>query len=216
MSEGTRALSGPRAMSQLIPPYSGTRGASTWNESNGWTTSSGLNMIMYETYFDMEGFTRDAMTTFPETAGIQDPGDYICSNADSRFNMLDIICTERLPITQVNEWLETEFAVPGMSPTTVDWSQVIWGQWRSMMPQATFQGNANILLTGNAGSFGSGQPTTARKLWVYRFAWSFGTTENDTMIIPASRIILNTIQAQEGDKEFLMRQKRSYELGESY
>ena len=53
MSEGTTALSGPRSMSQLIPPYSGSRGVTTWGELNGWTSKSGFNMIMYETYFDM-------------------------------------------------------------------------------------------------------------------------------------------------------------------
>jgi hypothetical protein len=213
--ESTRALAGPRTMSKLIPPYNAARGATTWGESNGWTSKSGFNMIMYETYFDMDGFTRDAMTTFPESAAIQDPGDYVCSNPATRFNFLDIICTERLPLALVNTWLESQYAVPGMSPTTVDWSQIIWGQWRSMMPQATFQGNSNVLLTSNLGSFGSGQPTTARKLWVYRFVWLFQTEENDQLVIPASRIILNSIQAQEDDKEFLMRQKRSYELGDS-
>lgn len=216
MSEATRALAGPRTMSQLIPPLQATRGVTTWTPNNGWTTGSGSNTIMYETYIDMDGFTRDGMTCFPSGATIQDPGDYLSSNANTRVNMMDIISTDRLPLILVNNWLETDFAVPGMSPTNVDWSQVLWGQWRSMMPQATFQGNANVLLVSNGQPFGSGEATTARKLWCYRFIWLYGSEENDTLIVPASRMILTAVMAQEGEKEFLMRQKRSYELEQDF
>jgi len=203
-------------MSKLIPAYDETRGSGNYPETNGWEAKFGYNYLVHETYIDLEGFNRDGMTCFPESAAIQDPGDYICDNAATRINILDMITTERIPAIQINSWLETDNQVPGMIDTTVDWSQIVWGYWRSMMPQATFQGNAAILLSGNGGTFGSGQATTARKLWVYRFVWLYGSAEGDELVIPASRIILNAVFAQEGEKEFLMRQKRSYELGESY
>jgi hypothetical protein len=212
--EATRALAGPRTLSTLVPSYQGTSNGVVFEAKPGWQRYGTL--VYHEAYFDMEGFTRDAMTTFPQGATIQDPGIYTNTKSDLRMDVIDIICTERIPPVQLGSWLVTDNALPGMLETSMDWGQIIWGQWRGMLGQATFQSNATTYLASNVVLFGSGAATTARKLWVYRFVVVNGHEDGDTLNIPSSRIILNTVQAQEGDKEFLMRQKRSYELGESY
>ena len=213
--ESERALSGPRTLAKLVPSYAGTSTGYFFPDKPGWQQGIG-SIIYHESYFDMEGFTRDGMTAFPQSAAIQDPGLYTSSNTNLRMDVVDVICTERLPNIQLFNWLNNDNALPGMIETSMDWSQIIWGQWRSMLGQATFQGNASRYLTSQSGTFGSGQPTTARKLWVYRFVCLLNVDDGDDITVPSSRIILNTIQAKEDEKEFLMRQKRSYELGESY
>jgi hypothetical protein len=203
-------LEGERQLTQLIPPYVGTQGATVWPEVNGWTTYG--DTLSYETYFDMNGFTREHMTCFPTGATIQDPGRYTMSNPAVALEVVDIISTIRLAPASISTWIQTNNALPAMSPTNVDWSQITWGQYRIMLGQATYQGHGTLFLTASGGLFGSGEPNTAERMWVYRFVQMTGANEDDSVTIPASRIILNAVMAIEGDKEFLMRQKRSYEL----
>ena len=211
--ESTRALAGPRTSSVLIPNYEGVRGPTTWSEGNGWMTQANFPVVYYESYLDHSGFVNDSMTTFPESAAIQDPGRYTLTNDGIAMQVLDIISVERLFPAVVEQLLRLNNSVPGMLASEQDWSQIVWGQYRTLLPQGTFQGNTSQYLTAEMGSFGSGQPTTAAKLWVYRFVITNGAVDTNAMTIPASRIILNSIHAKEETKSFLMRQKRSYELG---
>ena len=214
--ESTRALSGARTSSVLIPQYGGVRGPTTWEETDGWMTQSGFNLVYYESYLDMSGFVHDSMTTFPEAALIQDPGRYTLTNDGICMQVVDMITTERMAPALISTWATSTNSMPGMTATNVDWSQIVWGQYRTLLPQATFQGNASQYLTAEASLFGSGEPSTASKLWVYRFVLVEGAIDTNAMTIPASRIILNTIHAKEEEKVFLMRQKRSYEIGSDF
>ena len=102
--------------------------------------------------------------------------------------------------------------MPGMLGTTHDWMQIIWGQYRTFLGQATFQSNTTEFLAANQALFGSGQPSTADKLHFYRIAILAGSADGDTLAIPGSRFVLNAVIAPESEKAFLMRQKWSYEL----
>ena len=205
------ALEGERQMSMPIPSYFGTRGANGWNSANGWTGTGSNDLIMFESYFDCSGYTRDGLTVFPVASTLQDPGRYNSNTDGAVLQVLDIISQVRLSLTDVYTWV-TNNAMPGMLSTDVDYTQIIWGQYRTMLGQATFQANATEYLTANAGMFGSGAPSTAQKLYVYRFALLQGSQELNTLRIPASRMILSTIVGEEKELAFLMRQKRSYEL----
>ena len=124
---------------------------------------------------------------------------------------MDIISQVRLDPTDVFNWLGNN-NVPSMPGTDVDWGQIIWGQYRTFLGQASFQSAGTIFLAANASLFGSASPTTAEKLWIYRFVVLPGSAESDHVSIPASRFILNAVVSEEPELAFLMRQKRSYEL----
>jgi len=208
---GKGALEGERQMTKMVPALSVQRGASGWPGADGWHGSDLNDLLMYESYIDTSGYALDDLTVFPLGATLQDPGRYISSNAGVPLQVIDMITQVRLDFTTVYAWIAAN-TMPGMVGTTVDFKQVLWGQYRTMLGQATFQLNQSDFLTASGGLFGSGAPSTAEKLYCYRFVILTGSAENDTLSIPASRFILNAVIASEPDLEFLMRQKRSYEL----
>lgn len=195
----------------MVPAMSATRGASGWASSGDWGGTGSSDIMQFHDFIDTSGYTADDLTLFPLGVTLQDPGRYICTNANVPLQVLDIITTEVLSMGDVLAWLAAN-AVPGMLGTTHDWSQVIWGQYRTLLGQATFQANATEFLAASQGLFGSGQPSTADKLHIYRYVYIPGSVEGDTIAIPASRFVLNAVIAPEDEKAFLMRQKRSYEL----
>jgi hypothetical protein len=216
MSRG--ALEGERTLSMPVPAVNLQRGASGWSTANGWTGTGANDLIMFEAYFDTSGYTSDDMTLFPVSSLLQDPGRYISSNNAVPLQVLDIISQVRLSMTDVYSWvypdptIQGSNAMPGMIGTDVDWTQIVWGQYRTFLPQNSFIGFGTEMLVASGGMFGSGSPSTAQKLYCYRFILLPGSQDADTLQLPASRFVLNAVIAPEDDKAFLMRQKRSYEL----
>jgi len=207
-----RALAGERTMSQMFPEYMG-QFTTQWGKYKTWQNSVTYPEVIFnETYFDMSGYTHDDMTVFPLGITLQDPGIYVSSNADVPMQVLDVVSQVRLSPGAVLTDLVTLSNVPGMMESTVDWTQILWGQYRTFLGQAQYQANQTIFLPASGGLFGSGSPSTAEKIYCYRFIITSGAAENDNMKIPASRVVMNAVSAAEEEKVFLMRQKRSYEL----
>ena len=205
------ALSGERMRTLMVPALTATRAGGKWTVAPGWLGTTSSDIIFFEGYFDCSGYTKDGLTVFPTGATLQDPGMYTSSNDAVPMQVLDIISQVQLDREQVYTDLIAG-AVPGMLATDTDYTQIIWGQYRMMLGQATFQSATTQFLTASSGLFGSGSPSTAEKLWVYRYVLLPGAADADTIRAPASRFVLDTIVADEDEKAFLMRQKRSYEL----
>ena len=208
------ALEGPRMLHKSIPAYAGARGASSWEGNNGWEADLTNDMLMYETYFDTSGYSLDDLTLFPMGVTLQDPGRYICSNGNVPVQVLDIISQVRIELNDVYAWVVAN-NMPGMPGTTVDYTQILWGQYRTMLPQASFTGFGTEVLAASQTLFGSGSPSTAEKIYLYRFVVLPGSTDLDTLYMPASRFVLDAVIAGESELAFLMRQKRSYELAQT-
>ena len=205
------ALEGERTMTKMVPAISTIRVSVAWTPLNGWVSSTNNDMLMYESYIDTSGYATDDLTVFPLGVTLQDPGRYLCSNNTVAVQVLDIISQERLDLDEVATWVAAN-NMPGMPATDVDFTQIMWGQYRTMLGQASFQAAGTEYLAASVGLFGSGSPSTAQKLYCYRFIVLAGSQEGDTLEIPASRFILQAVVAGEAELEFLMRQKRSYEL----
>lgn len=205
------ALEGERTLSLMIPAYAGVRGASSWSTGEGWSTPGTVDIIFSSNYFDLSGYSADDLTLFPLGVTLQDPGRYLSSNAAVPLQVVDIISQESLSATDMYAWV-TANLMPGMLGTTVEWTQMVWGQYRTFLGQATFQGAGTEFLPASGGLFGSASPTTVEKLYCYRFILLPGADNGDQLYIPASRFILSAVIAPENEKAFLMRQKRSYEL----
>jgi hypothetical protein len=217
MADRVGALEGERTLTQMFPEYYGAF-TTQWVDYKTWQGSPTLtNVIWNETYLDLSGYELDDLTLFPMGVSLQDPGLYSGSTAGGEalippMQVLDIISQDRLDPGNIFNNMALNNA-PGMMETTEDWVQIIWGQYRTFLPQASYQGNATLYLPASGALFGSGNPTTVAKLWCYRFVILNGaSTEGDVLKVPASRVILNAIVAEEDSKVFLMRQKRSYEI----
>jgi hypothetical protein len=210
------ALEGERTLSMMVPALQAVRGASGWSGVGNWKGTGVSDILMFSAYIDTSGYTADDLTLFPLGVTLQDPGRYVSTNPNVPLQVIDIITTEVLSLTDVYNWVAASpaggNAMPGMLGTTHDWMQVTWGQYRTFLPQATFAANTTEFLAANGALFGSGQPTTADKLHCYRIAIMPGSQDLDSLFIPASRFIMSAVIVPEDEKSFLMRTKRSYEL----
>jgi len=221
----TRALTGSRRLNKSIPRLSVDYDAGTgmWDApqpgAKAWLPAPGLFSSWYvEDYLDTSGYTRDELTTVPraiytQQAGrvnFQDPGN-------TRLIVFDMVLTERLTdITGFcNEFIATNASIPGFPTSSYDWSQVMYGRYRQYIgvnQAATVQ---DVLGLVQDDAFGSLEATTADKLWTYKIVMLLGlpaTLGVAALNVPPSRIILDVDIVKEADLEFMMRQKRSYEL----
>jgi len=209
----TRALVGDRVLSLNVPHYLGVYvdPALQWPASNGWqSTSTG---VYHEQYFDLSGYELDDLTLVPKFMQLQDGGNpYTGGTGVTSLHVWDIISQERLDPSQFLAYALTgDF--PSSPDTEQDWSQILMCNKRYMTGQTVFS-SANLFLPATSGAFGSSEPTAVAKLWCYRIIVTGGALETgDTLNIPATRFILGGTVIDEPDLEYMMRLKRSYELG---
>lgn len=214
----TRALTGPRQLTQMVPEYDGEMGASEFPGFKGWIASPTTTVVYYETYFDLSGYALDDLTAIPVAATLQDPGLYACDDTKVALQVVDVISQERLRAGRVLNDLVTDNNLPGMMMSANNFEQITFGNYRLFMGQKTFTDPAGLAtvayLPADSKDFGSGDPVTVEKLWCYRFVVARGATEasTSTIKIPASRFILNLQVVNEADLVYMMRLKRSYEL----
>jgi len=223
----TRALTGPRTLTEMIPGMHANYDvpSEVWQPTAQGSYHSGAiadawqvigstpSSVAFETAMDISGYELSDLTLYPLFIGLQDPGVYSVSYATSgRMMILDIVSQERLDLlTTIDEALYFN-AMPGMSPTNIDFTQILSGQFRLAVGN-TVLADQSLMQTVQTGDFGSASPTTVRKLWLYRIIIPLGTfTPEAVLKIPASRFVIRANIVKESDLSYLMRQKRSYEL----
>ena len=186
---------------------------SVFPAANGWYNDGLPNCIAHETYFDMSGYTLDDLTFTPTGGKVQAPGRYVGENLpDVDIEILDIVSTERLYLTDIDAQLLLG-NMPGGPLSKQDWTQIVFGQYQVMTTNTNYS-SLDILTPIGAGNFGSMEPSAVEKLWYYRVVRINGTkTPTSQLRIPATRMILPGIVSKEDDLPYMMRLKRSYELG---
>jgi len=216
-SDGARALTGPRILHREVEEYTGRwdTPSTSFPAYKNWTPSTSGTSLMNENYFDLSGYEHDFLTLIPSGATLQDPGYYVTDNVSPLTGVvvLDIISQERLDHDTVEtDWLQS-LNVPSMPTTTEDFNQIVFGQFRWFAPQTDFT-LVQAMSPISRGNFGSSSPTTVAKLWCYRFliVTSVDLT-NMLLTVNATRFVLGSTIVKEKDLSFIMRQKRSYELG---
>ncbi len=229
-----KALQGQRLLTAPIPSlklyWDGAGEVSSTNSNlNGWQSAPSSwpvaqpTFAYYETYFDLSGYELGDLTLVPTVMETQDLGFMTLSGAamsgySPRFTLVDIISQERLDPTELeDDFINREFTLPGDPQSTEDWVQVIMENGRTFTPTSISTMNTATyvhMVPSSGGSKGSGSPTTVQKLWVYRLLFLKGATTfaGVTLQIPSARTILGASIIKEPDLEYLMRQKRSYEL----
>lgn len=222
----TRALTGPRRMHKSFQPFAGG-----WNDpdakyipdqmsSGQWLVASN-NCHYIEDYFDIDGYTRDMLTVIPMTIYCQEAGRYnMTYPSTSRMICIDLVTTER--INDVQGWavqFESFNNMNGFPNTNVDWTQVQYGRVREFIgvtqPTALGQQTVQDVFTPTMDQqFGSLEPTTNSKLWIYKILINQGLPGDTAsyMMFPSSRIVMEVDVVKEAELPFMMRQKRSYEL----
>lgn len=211
----TRALTGNRLMNLPVPASNiAYTDADGWTADNGWEVDSPNATIYYENYFDLSGYELDDLTLYPVGISLQDGLPYFTSNgADPSLlvYVLDIVSQERLNMSTIRT-LIANLGYPSSPESNYDWTQILFCQIRGFTALTNI-GNTTIMQPVSVGEMGSAEPTSVQKLWCYRVVLPGGTDWSDqTVTIPATRFVLAGNIAKEADLEYIMRQKRSYEL----
>lgn len=226
MTESKGALLGPRILTKDVGrahfQWDMTEGkyipAVTGLPESDWQ-GHGLGLY-WENYFDLSGYNLDDLTLVPTLMDLQDAGIYYTGNfqkptgtADEALFVVDIMSQERLDIndTFVNI-IQTDFPSVGNSGTTFE--QILMCNVRYMRVRTTYGENV-LQNTITGGSYGSGEPTTVQKLWLYRFIVPLLAVPNiggEEIICNCTRFILGANIIKESELSHMMRLKRSYEL----
>jgi hypothetical protein len=190
--------------------------ATTYSASE-WKGIDDKAIAYNEQYYDLSGYELDDLTLGVLDCRIQDPGAYLYSGDSDAMAVYDIVSNERLSETDLkliktNNDLFVQSA-PGMAEGPLDRAQIISGTYRLFTKNANITGIPTLMLNARTVRFGSGNPTNVQKLWVYRIVVFFGTPlAGEFLAIPASSVLLISDVYKEGDLEYMMRLKRSYEL----
>jgi len=221
----TRALTGSRRLHKSIPGLNVDFDADTgmWNTpypgSLPWLLVPGAFSSWYvEDYLDTSGYTRDQLTTVPRAVYTQQAGRVgFAQPGNTRLVTFEMVLTDRLTdvLGFVNEFTAANATIPGFPTSTYDWSQVMFGRYRQYTGINQAAAVQDVFGVVQDDAFGSLEPTTADKLWIYKFAIVLGTPAAEFVAqlrVPPSRIIADVDIVKEEELEFMMRQKRSYEL----
>lgn len=208
-----RALMGQRVLTKDIPSLTTdyTPGVG-WTLDNGWQSEG--NLLFFETYYDLSGYSMDDLTTVIDLIVLQDSNRYFLTYAGADqplTDVLDIVSDVRLDMSDMDTLIGAG-ELPGTSQSTDNYEQIKYCNLRGMMAQVDFS-NLTLLRTAYGGSYGSAQPTTAEKLYIYRIVRVAGQDlDNAIFTTPATRFVTGITVIKEEERPFLMRQKRSYEL----
>lgn len=222
MSE-TRALTGTRQLAKDFTPgnFSELQGQLTINaiasDYQFTNPAATLEGFYAESYFDMSGYTRDYLTTFPTQGFIQEAGRWQVENSPNvRLLVLDLMMADRIddPNSLRNAIVVNNSEIPGFKTSTNEWDQVIFGRFREFLPVSQGAAVSDVYVPVSDQQFGSLGATTADKIWIYKFIIVVGLIEGigSTIRCPASRAVLDINVEQEPTDAYMMRQKRSYEL----
>jgi len=216
--ESIRALTGPRLLTQPVEEYVGV-----YEDSVGlapyknWQVVPGYTSAVYnESYFDIDAYQMDGLTLVPSGASLNDPGTYLINNpfGDSQQYVIDMITQTRLnPAEVVANAIQRN--LPGDPLSKHDFTQILFGRFRWQAPSNQFEALITYkpLTNISQGTFGSAEPTTANKLYCYRFIIMVASElTNIGITAPATRFLLGATVVKEDGLSFLMRQKRSFEL----
>ena len=226
----TRALTGQREFSFMVPSYQGAHTGSAWTtmrdksaatplHGNGWE-ANGSSSIYYEGYIDLSALQLDDLTLFPLEVGIQDPGFYVESDGSFEMIVLDLMSQQRLDDSTLTSFMTRTLNqfnnAPGMGGTNVDYHMITMGNLRMMYKSNLVTTSSTLIpfTTIYQSPFGSGAPVAVEKLWCYRFVFYPGRV-GETMEIPASRFILKGMIDKEDRYVYVNRLKNSYELQQS-
>ena len=222
-----RALTGRRRLHKSFQPLQVDYNPdpSAWGApgpgSKQWKKVAGLFSAWFiEDYFDTSGYTNDSLTSMPLGAFVQEAGRLsITYPGTSRMIVLDMVLERRVDDLPAlcNSFISNSGLIPSFPNSTDDWSQVLFGRYRELTGITQGTATSDIFSSVMDNQFGSLDATTNDKLWIYKIIILLGIPpvsppNFSTLRFPNSRMVLDVDVVKESDLEFIMRQKRSYEL----
>jgi len=218
-------------LDQIIPSLTATyTDTGVWGLTNGWQNYArfgGTDVPYFQNFIDLAGYTRqDNLTFFMDDRALLDPGVYrstIDQAGTPAYNFFVEMVTLVTPgpvdpevvIAEFTESFSPHDGNPGYSDSTLDWRQVILGNNTVLAVDNQVGGKALLTKLRNH-YFGSAEPSNNERLYVTKFLVVSGTppADGDELTIPACRVVLRGMAAEEKDYISVFRLARSYELNQ--
>ena len=135
---------------------------------------------------------------------------------EERLLTLDIMMEKRIDDLpgMVQEIVGSNSGFPGSLNSRDDWSQVQFLRFREFTGITQGGNVTDVFASVNDQQFGSMEPTTADKIWLYKIVVIVGVPSDpfSQLRFPSSRAVMDIRVIDEPDLTYLFRQKRSYEL----
>ena len=198
--------------------------------TDGWRNYArlGIDIPYWQSFIDLAGYTRqNNLTFFTNDRALLDPGVYrstIGQGGVPAYNFFAEMITVVTSGPVDAEVLIAEFVAsaspnngnPSYDGSTLDWDQVILGNNTVLAVDNEVGGQALLTKLRNH-YFGSGEPTNNDRLYITRFivvSEASSIDVDETLGIPACRIVMRGFAADEEEYVSLMRMYRSYELAQ--
>ena len=220
-----KPLQYPATLKSLCPANLATFGAlGSINLSAGpWfdlTSLAGSKFLYWEGSIDLSGYVLKDLTWVTMEKDIQEPGNFALNfTTPQRIEVIEFVSTTQLNVDRLrliaDDW-ETGYAVPGMMGSRINYETIIDGRWRQFSPDTSLATGSAV--TMKAASFGSCEPSASERLYTYvmiKFDDLSSIAPDDTLFIPGRRFLLGGVAIEEGEREYIMRLRRSYVLQET-
>jgi len=230
---GSDTLVKLRTLTKPVPPamFAGESpstteilGTSGWRVITHSTTSS-LVVGAWEGYIDLSGYTREEQTWFTRNVMIQGMAQpAMSSTIATRMFVHEIVSEIRLNDDQLavlSENLDYPGSLGhghGLSGHDVDLQNIIFGRVREFAPLTTLPASSGACQILSENFYGTNSGSAASKLYCYVVISSLAPATFVTMsfIQGAIAFVLSGAVDEEPDLEYIMRLKRSYELGDKF
>ena len=215
---GEEMIEGPRLLNKDIDQVTATLSTTGTSftivaNGDGWVADyhaiggAHMGVLRWQGYIDLSGYTREDRTFFPGVPIAQD-GGYYGMSAGTYLAMYTMITQS--PIDETSMLSNTlDFTVPGFLGSTTNPDQVTWGIGSTMAPGSTHN---NLLSVQDAWSWGTGNPTATDRLYIYKFAHVITETEDVSVQLPPTHILVPGMVEGEADLVYMQRLRRSFEL----
>ena len=219
-------------LNKIIPSLNGVYEESgSWSGLiNGWRNYSrlGVDIPYWQSFIDLAGYTRqNNLTFYTIDRALLDPGPYrstIGAAGLTPYNfyaeMVTIVTSGPVDVTTlIDEFVATTTpndGNPSYDRSTLDWDQVILGNNTVLAVDNEVAGQALLTKLRNH-YFGSGEPTNNDRLYITKFVVVSEASEiaaDDTLSLPACRVVVRGFAAEEEEYQRIMRMYRSYELAQ--
>ena len=184
---------------------------------NGWTVIPGTLYLSWDGTIDLSGYARDYKTFYP-AGGVVQEGAYSTEINGGGCVVYYVVSSTPLPTPfelAIQLGLRTGPGLInfyGSTAPSQNWETVLFAESHLLVSNANIQPNDfGIQQTIDVRQTGSMAPTAAQVLYCRKVVVPLTNTQ-ETLGIPASRIILPGTMDQEPELEYMMRLSRSVEL----
>tara|TARA_Y100001938_G_C8013254_1_gene391208 strand:+ start:226 stop:903 length:678 start_codon:yes stop_codon:yes gene_type:complete len=179
----------------------------------------GVIQYLYDGYIDIQGWTTMRDNTFyPQMSVVQRSSQYGMSAAENGLDsMYDLLFILPRQLTSEEITKMQAISIPGFISGTlpayyesngVDLQHLMFGQWNLAATNSTQAPLCNVI---DSDKFGSGEPTLANRLWVYRFC-SLQQTNATGFTFPPLNLFIEGAFGKEGNREYMERLRRTFVL----